>query len=396
MNYIFYDTELWEELLPITFTRPIAEIRIGILKIAEKWKKYLNSTSISYATKEHLQKKFPITIGVDNIIINGALIPNIQILQIIQSLKLGQILLYKDNFIAGRLNKNDTTLFISGRQQFNRISIDYQPLLLDHFCKIFSYNDEELRNDFKLITNQRISHPLSSSNKLIGPTDMLFIEEGAKIEASVINTTSGPVYIGKDAEIMEGCLIRGPFALCEHSTLKMGAKIYGATTIGPYSKIGGEVNNSVVLGYSNKAHDGFLGNSVIGEWCNLGANTNNSNLKNNYAIVKMWNYPKQQFLSTNLQFAGLIMGDHSKCGINTMFNTGTVVGVSANLFGDGYHRAFVPSFSWGGPQGYHHYIFDKAIETAKLVFQRRNVVFDKIEEDILLWIYEKTKQYRNY
>lgn len=395
MNYILYDTELWEELLPISFTRPIAEIRIGILKISEKWQKYLNAT-ISYATKEHLQKKFPITMGIDNIIINSALLPNTQILQIIQSLKLGQTLYNQNTFIAGRLNENDTALFISGEQQFQRISTDYQPLLLNHFCKIFSLNDEELNNDFKLITHQRISYPLSSSNKLIGPSELLFIEEGAKVEASVINTTSGPVYIGKDAEIMEGCLIRGPFALCEHSTLKMGAKIYGATTIGPYSKVGGEVNNSVVLGYSNKAHDGFLGNSVIGEWCNLGADTNNSNLKNNYAIVKMWNYPKQQFLSTDLQFAGLIMADHSKCGINTMFNTGTVVGVAANLFGDGFHRTFVPSFSWGGPQGYTHYKFEKAIETAKRVFQRRNIAFNQIEQDILAWIYEKTELFRNY
>lgn len=395
MNYIFYDTELWEELLPLTFTRPVAEIRIGILKISEKWQKYLNAP-ISYATKEHLQKKFPIMISSDNTIINSALIPNTQTLQLIQSLKLGQILYYKDNFIAGRLNENDTALFIKNNLQFQRISTVFQPLLLNHFCKIFSFNDKEINNDYRIITAQKISYRLSPSNKLIGPSDMLFIEEGAKIEASIFNTTSGPIYIGKNAEIMEGCLIRGPFALCEHSTLKMGAKIYGATTIGPFSKIGGEVNNSVVLGYTNKAHDGFLGNSVIGEWCNLGANTNNSNLKNNYAIVKMWNYPKQQFLSTDMQFAGLIMGDHTKCGINTMFNTGTVIGVASNLFGHGYHRTFVPSFSWGGPQGYTHYKFEKVIETAKLVYQRRGLVFNQLEQDILSWIYEKTKQYRNY
>lgn len=395
MNVIFYDTELWEELLPLTFTKPVAELRVGILKISEKWQKYLNAT-ISYATKEHLQKKYPISIGSDNIVINGAVLPNTQTLQVIQSLALEQTIYYHDTFIAGRLNHKDTEAFIKGEKKILRTSIDFQPTLIHHFCNIFSFNGDELSFDYELLTRSKKSQSLSPTNTLIGPANKLFIEEGAKVEASIINTHSGPVYIGKDAEIMEGCLIRGPFAICEHSTLKMGAKIYGATTIGPHSKVGGEVNNSVIQGYSNKAHDGFLGNSVIGEWCNLGADTNNSNLKNNYEMVKMWNYPRQQFISTNLQFAGLIMGDHSKCGINTMFNTGTVVGVACNLFGDGFHRNFVPSFSWGGAQGYTHYRFEKAVETAKLVFQRRNLTFDKTEEDILAWIYKKTEQFRNY
>ncbi|HOU98750.1 MAG TPA: GlmU family protein [Bacteroidales bacterium] len=395
MNYIFYDNDLWEELLPLTFTKPIAELRVGILKISEKWQKHLNA-SFSYATKEHLQKKYPISIGSDNIVINGAVLPNTQTLQVIQSLSTGQSLYYNDTFIACRLNQQDTKAFVNGENNFLQIRMDFQPTLINHFCKIFSLNGEELESDFELITKDRKSQPLSSTNKIIGSQHLLFIEEGAKVEASIINTHSGPVYIGKDAEIMEGCLIRGPFAICEHATLKMGAKIYGATTIGPHSKVGGEVNNSVIIGYSNKAHDGFLGNSVIGEWCNLGADTNNSNLKNNYEMVKMWNYPLQKFVSTQLQFAGLIMGDHSKCGINTMFNTGTVVGVACNLFGDGFHRNFVPSFSWGGAQGYTHYRFEKAIETAKLVYQRRNLTFDKTDEDILAWIYKKTEQFRNY
>jgi len=395
MNLIFLDTELWDELLPITFTRPVAEIRIGILKISEKWQQYLNA-SISYATKEHLQKKYPITLNNDNIIINGALLPNDNLLSVIKNIPLGKQYYFNGIFIVARLNYDDTLAFFNNKTNFNSENIDFEPNLITHFCHIFKKNHVEIINDFRLITQNRTSQILSKTNVLIGDIHSVFIEEGAKVEAATINTSDGPVYIGKEAEVMEGCLIRGPFALCEHATLKMGAKIYGATTIGPYSKVGGEVNNSVILGYSNKAHDGFLGNSVIGEWCNLGADTNNSNLKNNYATVKMWNYPKQKFISSGLQFAGLIMGDHSKCGINTMFNTGTVVGVACNLFGDGFHRSFVPSFSWGGAQGYIHYQFEKAVETAKLVFQRRDKDFNVIEEEILQWIYQKTKQFRNY
>jgi len=395
MNYIFYDTELWEELLPITFTRPAAEIRVGILKIAEKWQKNLNAL-FSYATKEHLQKKYPVIIADDNIIVNSALLPDSEVLSLVRNLPMGKLYYHNNTFVVARLNHDDTLAFLHQTKNFKIESLSFEPNLISHFCHIFKKNHQEIVNDFKLITYQRTSQILSKTNILIGDSNSVFIEEGATVEAATINTHDGPVYIGKEAEVMEGCLIRGPFALCDHATLKMGAKIYGATTIGPYSKVGGEVNNSVVLGYSNKAHDGFLGNSVIGEWCNLGADTNNSNLKNNYATVKMWNYPKQKFISTGLQFAGLIMGDHSKCGINTMFNTGTVVGVACNLFGDGFHRSFVPSFSWGGFQGYTHYQFEKAIETAKLVFERRNKEFNAIDEEILIWIYQKTEQFRNY
>jgi UDP-N-acetylglucosamine diphosphorylase/glucosamine-1-phosphate N-acetyltransferase len=222
----------------------------------------------------------------------------------------------------------------------------------------------------------------------------IFLEPGAKIECATLNASTGPIYIGKDAEIMEGALIRGPFALCEHATLKMGTKIYGPTTIGPHSKVGGEVNNSVIFGYSNKAHDGFLGNSVIGEWCNLGADTNNSNLKNNYIEVKLWDYASGRFIPTGLQFCGLIMGDHSKSGINTMFNTGTVVGVSANIFGSGFPRNYIPSFSWGGAQGYITYHIDKALEVASQVMKRRDIKLDEIEQDILKHIFEITASKR--
>ncbi len=396
MNIVLFDIpSLWEDLLPLTFTRPVSEIRIGILKISEKWQKHLQA-NISYATKEHLQKRYTADYRDDNLIINSALLPDDKIIQTLKSLPIGKMLFWNDLFIAGRLNEKDVILYTEQNITTNVEQLPYTPNLIQNYCEIFSKNAEELTVDFKLITQGRKSVEKTEGCTIIGKPDLIFLEEGAKVQASVLNTTNGPVYIGKDAEVMEGCMIRGPFALGEHSALKMGAKIYGATTIGPHSKVGGEVNNSVIFGYSNKAHDGFLGNSVLGEWCNLGADTNNSNLKNNYAIVKMWNYSKQRFVSTGLQFAGLIMGDHSKCGINTMFNTGTVVGVACNLFGDGFHRNFVPSFSWGGAQGYTHYQFDKAIETTKLVYSRRNMKLSSEDIEILEWIYQKTEQFRNY
>jgi UDP-N-acetylglucosamine diphosphorylase/glucosamine-1-phosphate N-acetyltransferase len=243
------------------------------------------------------------------------------------------------------------------------------------------------------LTKGRKSQPLNNSCRNIGK-GKIFIEEGASANDTTFNTTTGCIYIGKDAEVMEGSVVRGPFALCEHSVLKMSSKIYGATTIGPHSKVGGEVNNSVVFGYSNKAHDGFLGNSVIGEWCNLGADTNNSNLKNNYANVKLWNYSGENFIDTGLQFCGLIMGDHSKCGINTMFNTGTVAGVSSNIFGSGFPRNFIPSFSWGGAQGFTTYRFEHAIETAQLVMQRRNTELTDNDKDILKYIFDNDEKFR--
>ena len=253
---------------------------------------------------------------------------------------------------------------------------------INRLVDIFSYNHHCIESDFESLTKNRISQKLSSSNQLISP-EHIFVEEGAVVEHAILNASNGPIYIGKNAEIMEGCLIRGPLAMCEHSVLKMGAKIYGANTVGPFCKVGGEVTNSVFQSYSNKGHDGFLGNSVIGEWCNLGADTNNSNLKNNYAEVKLWNYSHDRFENTGLQFCGLVMGDHSKCGINTMFNTGTVVGVSANIFGAGFPRNFIPSFSWGGSSGYITFKLNKAYEVAHKAMQRRSKSFDEVEKSIL-------------
>jgi UDP-N-acetylglucosamine diphosphorylase/glucosamine-1-phosphate N-acetyltransferase len=254
-------------------------------------------------------------------------------------------------------------------------------LKINNTWEIFQYNGRALQEDFQLLTAGRNSQPLSDSNRHTG--NQLFIEEGAKIECSILNSSTGPIYIGKEAEIMEGCMIRGPFSLGDHSTVKMGAKIYGPTTVGPHCKVGGEINHSVFFGYSNKAHDGFMGQSVIGEWCNIGADTNTSNLKNTYEDIKLWNYADKTFVDTGLQFCGLIMGDHSKCGINTMFNTGTVVGISSNIFGPGYQRNFIPSFVWGGTSGLKAYDVNKAIAVARRVYARRNKEFTEVDEQIL-------------
>lgn len=395
MNYILFDDVSRNNLLPLTFTRPVADIRIGILTIREKWEKLLKAKTSS-KTEDYLSKKFPTeyTIDADNIWINGSYCPNEKLVQEINSLKLGEVLMDSTTVVAA--NTGDVRNFEpSAWSNFIKYETHAKPMMVENLWDIFSKNGDAIKADFELLTKGRKSLALSKTNQVIG-VENIFVEEGAKVECAILNGSSGPIYIGKDAEIMEGSIVRGPFALCEHSALKLGAKIYGPTTIGPHSKVGGEVNNSVILGYSNKAHDGFLGNSVLGEWCNIGADSNNSNLKNNYAEVKLWSYVKERFTPTGLTFCGLIMGDHSKCGINTMFNTGTVVGVSANIFGSGFPRNFVPSFAWGGAAGFTTYKVKDAFEVAARVFERRNMVFDETEQAILNHVFEITEKYRKW
>lgn len=393
-NYILFDDSAWGKLLPLTFTRPVCEIRIGILTIREKWEKYL-ATECSFLTQDYLSEKYPLYTGAANIYVNGSVLPTLGLVEAIKKLLPGQCLKQESVLVAYSLVQPLKEV-PSDFSSFKGV-IEYPDniLKIDYPWQIFSNNGVALTADFDLLTKGRKSAPISDTNRIKG-VENIFLEEGAKVEFSIINATTGPVYIGKDAEIMEGSIVRGPFALCEHSVLKMGAKIYGPTTIGPHSKVGGEVNNSVLFAYSNKAHDGFLGNSVLGEWCNLGADTNNSNLKNNYEKVKLWSYVEERFVSTGLQFCGLIMGDHSKSGINTMFNTGTVVGVSANIFGDGFPRNFVPSFSWGGAQGYMVYKPDKAFRTAEIVYDRRGMVLSEAEKKILVKVFEMDEKYRRF
>ncbi|MDP1621651.1 MAG: GlmU family protein [Bacteroidales bacterium] len=394
MNYILFDESIVRtNLLPLTFTRPVSDIRIGILTIREKWEKRLKSPTSSL-TDPYLSAKYPIVKMAENILINGSICPNDEIIAAIKKLKPNQTIIHNDTIIALHVTAEELdNIADSTSEGIEEIMISDAPVKLNHTWDIFAKNDIALKDDFRLLTKGRKSQKLSETNRILGPEN-IFVEPGARVECAVLNGTTGPIYIGKDTEIMEGAVIRGPFALCEGAIVKMAAKIYGPTTIGPYCRVGGEVNNAILFGYSNKAHDGFLGHSVIGEWCNLGSDTNTSNLKNTYDHVRLWSYAKQTFINTHLQFCGLIMGDHSKCAINTMFNTGTLVGVSANIFGPGFQRNFIPSFSWGGTSGNTSYSIKKAIEVAEIVFKRRGRTFDEVEKDLMTSVYTLTLKNR--
>ena len=389
MNYILFDGTVRNALLPFTFTRPVADIRIGILTIREKWEKYLGYTTTTL-TEEYLMEKYPMVEMEENVMINASFLPNPILIDMVQNLNPKEAILFGEEIIA--FHTHDTQEDIDF-DEYELIEYEGDVLRIENTWDIFAKNDAAIREDFELLTEDRFSQPIPKSVNVIAPEN-IFIEEGAKLEFVTLNASTGPIYIGKNAEIMEGSVIRGPFALCEEAQVKLATKVYGATTVGPHCRIGGEVNNSVLFGYSNKGHDGFLGNSVLGEWCNIGADSNNSNLKNNYEEVRLWSYETEGFARTGLQFCGLMMGDHSKCGINTMFNTGTVVGVSANIFGSGFPRNFVPSFSWGGASGFTTYITKKAFETAKIVMSRRHVEFTEQDAKILEHVFEETKKYR--
>lgn len=389
MNYILFDGTVRNALLPFTFTRPVADIRIGILTIREKWEIYLGSTTTT-VTEEYLQDKFPMVEMEENVMINASFLPNAVLSEMVSNLEVNQAIFKGDEVIAFFTQESQEEVDFD---TYEIIEFNEECLTVGNTWDIFQKNDAAIREDFELLTEDRRSQPIPKSVNVISPEN-IFIEEGAKLEFVTLNASTGPIYIGKNSEIMEGSVIRGPFALCEGAQVKLATKVYGATTVGPHSRIGGEVNNSVLFGYSNKGHDGFLGNSVLGEWCNIGADSNNSNLKNNYEEVKLWSYESENFAKTGLQFCGLMMGDHSKCGINTMFNTGTVVGISANIFGSGFPRNFVPSFSWGGASGFTTYVTKKAFETTKIVMSRRNIEFDEKEQKILEHVFEETRKWR--
>ncbi len=395
MAIILFEDKAHQTLLPLTYTRPVADLRIGILTIAEKWGKHLNQ-AFSYHTRAYLQGKFALAISADNIFINGAYCPDAEMVEAIDKLQVGEALKKDGVLIAVRLGESDAKGF-SASADFSRV-VDYdkEGVVIRHPEDIFRKNDVELRKDFALLTKGRISKTMSATNTIIG--NDFFAEDDAEAECCTFSTINGPIYLGKHTEVWEGTNIRGAFALCGESQVKMGTKIYGATTIGPYSRVGGEINNAVLWGYSNKGHEGYLGNSVVGEWCNIGADSNNSNLKNNYAEVKLWDYTTESYRDTGLQFCGLIMADHVKCGINTMFNTGTVAGVGSNIYGAGFPPNHVPDFSWGGAQfGLQEYGFDKFMETTAKVFERRDHrKFDANEQGILKEVFELTKKYRSY
>ena len=391
MNYILFDSDVRDTLLPFTYTKPVADIRIGILTIREKWEKRLGLTTTTI-TADYLEEKYPMVEMEENILINASFCPTESLVEKVKNLSKNEAIFKGEDVLAFHTTQSQEEVDFD---TYTQIEFDEELIQIKNTSDIFTHNGKAIQQDFDLITEERTSETIPVGIQVINPGN-IFIEEGAQILFSTLNASEGPIYIGKDALIMENSSIRGPFAMCENAVVKMGTKIYKDTTIGPFSKVGGEISNAVIFGYSSKGHDGYLGNSVIGEWCNLGAGTNNSNLKNNYSEVKLWNYETERFAKTGLQFCGLMMGDHSKCAISTMFNTGTVVGVSANLFGSGFPRNFTPSFSWGGAAGYETFQMNKVSEVVTAVMKRRNLVFDAVDQKILDHVFEETKQYRNF
>lgn len=395
MKIILFDhPEIRISLLPFTYTRPVAAIRCGILTVAEKWEHYLGRET-SFLTEEYLQEKYPFEPDEDNLLINGATLPFADLVKALHGLKTGEGLTADGMAIAVRLGKDQVLDLINSGFKFDSVRMTNFPAVsLRNTWDIFHLNGAQIRKDFTLLTEGKNPAQIEDRHTIVYARENIFLEEGVTIKASVLNAENGPIYLARNSEIQEGALIRGPFALGEGSVVNMGAKIRGDSTVGPYCKVGGEVANSVMFGFSNKGHDGYMGNSVIGEWCNMGADTNTSNLKNNYMPVKVWSYGKERFVNTGLQFCGLTMGDHSKCGINTMFNTGTVVGVSANIFGSGFPRAMTPSFAWGGAAGFTTFEVNKACEVAEAVMKRRNKILTEADRKVLRHVFEVSAKHR--
>ena len=403
-NIVLYDTkEIRDNLLPLTYTRPVSLLRVGICTISEKWQRVFGDDAhISYITPDYLQNKYPANITADNIFIASHLLPTEELASQIQSLNPGEAICHNDkasgtkSVIAFRCSKDD----YKKKCVSPAIMLDDYPDHIHNIYDIFLKNDEQLTIDFLAITAGRVSQPISQTNTIIGNATFangapkIFIEDGASVEGAFLNVNAGPIYIGRNAEVMEGSCIRAPFAACHDAHVNMGAKIYGATTIGPYCKVGGELNNVVMLGYSNKAHDGFLGNAVVGEWCNIGAGASASNLKNDYTEIKLWNYPASRFLRTGLQFCGLIMGDHTKIGVNCMLNTATVLGVGVNIHGAGFPRAFVPSFSEGSAAGFTDVQLTKFFQIAERMMARRNKTLTDDDRNIFTHIYNQADTYK--
>lgn len=394
MNIILFDDPvLRQQLLPFTYTRPVADIRVGILKISEKWQK-LTGHKVSFSTEEYLSVQFPCKVTTDNFYVNGAVCPTEQLVAAILDLTAETGLVQHGRLLAFRSSQAWSTTALAGFRPARVHDFGGEIHLIDQVWKIFQLNGQEIRSDYALVTSNRVSEDIGDPFTRVYNPENVFIEEGASVKAAIINAENGPVYIGKGAQVMEGAMIRGPFAMGEQSVIGMGAKVRGDTTLGPFCKVAGEVSNVVLFGNSNKGHDGYLGNAVVGEWCNLGADTNASNLKNNYASVKIWSFAQEAFVDTGLQFCGLIMGDHSKCSINTMFNTGTVVGVCANIFGAGFPRSFIPSFAWGGPHGFTTYKLGQALDTIERVYKRRNKELDATDRKILTEVFDRSAKFR--
>lgn len=388
-QFIFFDDpKIRQQLLPFTYTRPIARIRCGIMTLAEKWQHYLNS-DVSYLTEDYLQKKFPTQYSQDNYYINGSLIPDKELVNTILKIPADTALISENGELLALHSGNQYTRSEQLSKENRQFTYTGDIIQINQVWDIFQMNPTQIRADFEMITSSKSSKSIADPHTICYNSDQIFIEDGAQIKAAVLNAETGPIYIGKNAQISEGALIQGPFALNEGSVVAQGAKIRPGTSVGPYCKVGGEINNAVFLGYSNKGHDGYLGNAVIGEWCNLGANTNNSNLKNDISPVKIHSYVTGQLENTEMTFCGLFMGDYSKAGINTMFNTGTVVGVGVNVFGAGFQAKHVPSFTWGGAaEGYEPYRIEKAVTVIQNTQQQKKMEFSSIDEAIFREVHQ--------
>lgn len=396
-HIILFDNEVRDRLLPLTYTRPVAELRIGILTIKEKWERWMKG-KVSYITQDYLAAKYPMEYGDVNYIVNGSALPSEQLCKLLRQMEFSEAFLQGDELIAAKLNRVQLEQLIQDEDLSELKGYDVQDtnfLKINALYDLFRHNGDALADDFRLLTKGRKSQALSDTNRVLHPEN-IFLEEGARVEYATLNASSGPIYIGHDAEIMEGALVRGGLALGRDSVIRMGAKVYGPTTIGPGSEVGGEVENVVIQGNSSKAHEGYLGHSVIGEWCNLGAGTNVANHKNNYSTIKVWNYEEDRFLPTGLDSCGVFMGDYAKSAVNTVFNTGTVIGVSANIFGSGFPRNFVPSFAWGGSKRFSTFQVDKAVEAADQSVQRRNQSLGVEERLIFLRVFEESVKYRRW
>ena len=390
INPILFDGPERKDLLPFTYVRPVAELRIGIDTLKEKWEAFLNQ-NCSYATQDYLSSKYPLHTTELNYFINASYVPTQALIDQIEKLEPKQVLVFDNNPIVFCTEKDqlpeDTTDFFI-------VEVKSKPIHIKTSSDLFSKNAVVLEQDFKRFTHVKKNEVLEDGNNRFIHPERIFIEPGAKLTCATLNATDGPIYVGKNTQIMEGSMLRGPIALCDEVIVKMGTKIYGGTTIGPGSKVGGELNNVLFLGNSNKGHDGFLGNAVIGQWCNIGSATDASNLKNNYSKVRIWNYTSKNFAKSELQFCGLLMGDYSRCGIHSMFNTATVLGVNANVFGTGFPRTFIPSFSYGGAQGFKTYAFSKAMEANRMMMDRKGKQLSELDLEILKDVFEQSSVWR--
>ncbi|AER40788.1 MAG: LbetaH super family domain-containing protein [Flavobacteriales bacterium] len=391
--FILYDGSIeWKNLLPLTFTRPISEIRLGIFTIRERWERYIGGKAF-VITKPYLSKKYSFVMGKKGIyknvlIINSSFLPNEELIQIIFELRENEAVFFKEKIVAVRKShfSFENPFSLQALNGYKKKCYINQVVDIQKPWDIFMNNEIVLEKDFLFLTKGKNSFSLFGNNHIISK-EKIFLEEDMTTENIVLNAKFGPIYLGKGVQIMEGSMIRGPAAICKKSILNMGTKIYGGTTIGPFCKIGGEIKNSVIFSYSNKAHDGFLGNTILGEWCNLGAGTNISNLRNDYSKVTVWNYEKKSFCPIDVQFFGMIMGDYSKSSINTQFNTATIVGVNASIFGYGFPPRYIPSFSLGGIQERKIISFKKVCETADIMMKRRDVTFSLLDKEILKYLY---------